>query len=81
VELTRADGPGGACGLLGTGAESPYLGFRKEKSNSELDGTWPHPHGSLHISKKGKREHKFHLLYHLGASLDPPDRASNSQRQ
>jgi len=59
VELIRADEPG-PCGLLGTEAKHLYLGFRKEKFNFEIEGTWSHPHGSMQISlKKGKPENKF----------------------
>jgi len=59
VELIRADGPG-PCGLIGTEEKHLYSGFRKEKFNFEINGTWSHPHGSMQILlKKGKPENKF----------------------
>lgn len=50
----------GPCDLLGIEAGPRYSGFRKEKFNFTLEGTWPHPHGPLQSSvKKGKVELKF----------------------
>jgi CRISPR system Cascade subunit CasA len=50
----------GPCDLLGIDAGPRYTGFRKEKFNFTLDGTWPHPHGAMSISiKKGQSETKF----------------------
>ena len=59
VELvgSRESGP---CDLLGIEAGPLYTGFRKEKFNFTLEGTWPHPHGVLQSSlKKGALEMKF----------------------
>jgi CRISPR system Cascade subunit CasA len=59
VELIQSadDGP---CDLLGVEAGPRYTGFRKEKFNFTLEGTWPHPHGALHMAtKKGELEMKF----------------------
>lgn len=59
VELvgSRESGP---CDLLGIEAGPLYTGFRKEKFNFTLEGTWPHPHGVLQsILKKGALEMKF----------------------
>lgn len=59
VELVPAAGPS-TCDLLGIEADTAYGGFRKEKFNFQLEGTWSHPHGALTISiKKGKPEKKF----------------------
>jgi CRISPR system Cascade subunit CasA len=50
----------GPCDLLGIDAGTRYSGFRKEKFNFTLDGTWPHPHGAMSILiKKGQSETKF----------------------
>jgi len=59
VELVQAP-KSGPCDLLGIDAGARYTGFRKEKFNFTLEGTWPHPHGALSILiKKGQRESKF----------------------
>jgi CRISPR system Cascade subunit CasA len=59
VELITSDDDT-ACDLLGISAGRVYRGFRKEKFNFQIEGTWPHPHGALGISiKKGKAEYKF----------------------
>lgn len=48
------------CGVLGGTPSAGYSGFRKEKFNYTLEGVWPHPHGTLHLSlKKGALEQKF----------------------
>ncbi len=59
VELTPS-AEAASCDLLGIEAGPVYKGFRKEKFNFQLEGTWPHPYGSLNISiKKGAPEYKF----------------------
>jgi len=47
------------CGLLGIDAGPVYKGFRKEKFNYQLEGTWPHPHGALSISAKKGEPDRF----------------------
>ena len=48
------------CDLLGIQAGRVYRGLRKEKFNYQIEGTWPHPHGTLGVAvKKGQREYKF----------------------
>ncbi len=50
----------GPCDLLGIDTGPRYSGFRKEKFNFTLKGTWPHPHGAMSIAgKKGEQENKF----------------------
>lgn len=59
VELIPAIASG-RCDLLGIEAGTLYSGFRKEKFNFKLEGTWPHPHGAMTISiKKGQQETRF----------------------
>lgn len=59
VELIQS-AESGPCDLLGIEAGPRYSGFRKEKFNFTLEGTWPHPHGMIQTSvKKGKPEMKF----------------------
>lgn len=59
LELIPAPRPG-PCDLLGIEPGPVYSGFRKEKFNYTLNGTWPHPHGAMSISvKKGQQEIKF----------------------
>jgi len=40
------------CGVLGGEPVPGYSGFRKEKFNFTIEGVWPHPHGTLNLSKK-----------------------------
>jgi CRISPR system Cascade subunit CasA len=47
------------CDLLGIDAGPVYKGFRKEKFNYQLEGTWPHPHGALSISAKKGEPDRF----------------------
>lgn len=59
VELVPAP-ESGDCDVLGIHADRLYTGFRKEKFNFTLVGTWPHPHSALITSvKKGSSEDKF----------------------
>lgn len=59
VELIQAS-ESGPCDLLGIDSGPRYTGFRKEKFNFTLNGTWPHPHGAMNtIIKKGQVEEKF----------------------
>jgi CRISPR system Cascade subunit CasA len=59
VELI-AEPEAGPCDLLGRDAGPRYSGFRKEKFNFTLNGTWPHPHGAMSmVLKKGEQEIKF----------------------
>ncbi len=48
------------CDLLGGEPGSTYSGFRKEKFNFTVHGVWPHPHGTLSMTKKnGLLEQRF----------------------
>lgn len=58
VELLPAGG--GACDHCGGEADKCYTGFNKEKFTYQLEGVWPHPHGSRQWEeKKGERQVRF----------------------
>ncbi len=60
VELVRSN-QAEPCGVLGGEPVPGYNGFRKEKFNFTVEGVWPHPHGTLNLSKKddAPMEQKF----------------------
>lgn len=48
------------CDVLGGERGFAYSGFRKEKFNFTVHGVWPHPHGTLSMTKKnGLLEQRF----------------------
>lgn len=48
------------CDVLGGEPGATYSGFRKEKFNFTVHGVWPHPHGTLSVTKKnGLLEQRF----------------------
>lgn len=40
------------CGIIGGETVPGYSGFRKEQFGYRVNGVWPHPHGTLNLSKK-----------------------------
>ncbi len=58
VELI-ASPEAGPCDLHGIDTGPRYGGFRKEKFNFTLTGTWPHPHGAMSIAVKKGEQDKF----------------------
>src|SRR5690606_20181176 len=58
VELLS--GERGECDYCGGTADTCYVGFNKERFTYQLEGSWPHPHGSRQWEEKnGERVVRF----------------------